>query len=73
MFGCVCFRFPPHNKSSQVSLFLERFQLTPDEVEALSAQLEPDQGRRFFSALLRLKTVRASCGRLVGSSPQSAG
>ncbi|CAN0521067.1 unnamed protein product, partial [Ectocarpus sp. 12 AP-2014] len=61
------------NKSSQVSLFLERFQLTPEEVEALSAQLEPDQGRRFFSALLRLKTVRASCGRLVGSSPQSAG
>ncbi|CAN0149760.1 unnamed protein product, partial [Ectocarpus sp. 13 AM-2016] len=56
-----------------VSLFLERFQLAPDEVEALSAQLEPDQGRRFFSALLRLKTVRASCGRLVGSSPQSAG
>eukprot|EP00903_Cladosiphon_okamuranus_P006045 g5962.t1 len=59
--------------ADQVSLFLRKFQLTPEEVEALSAPLEPDQGKRFFSALLRLKTVRASCGRLVGSSPQSAG
>ncbi len=57
----------------QVSLFLRKFQLTAEEVEALSAPLEADQGKRFFSALLRLKTVRASCGRLVGSSPQSAG
>lgn len=58
---------------TQVSLFLRKFQLTPEEVEALSAELELDQGKRFFLALLRLKTVRASCGRLVGSSPQSAG
>lgn len=57
----------------QVSLFLRKFQLTPEEVDALSAELEPDEGKRFFSALLRLKAVRASCGRLVGSSPQSAG
>ncbi|CAM9239277.1 unnamed protein product [Ascophyllum nodosum] len=59
--------------ADQVSLFLRKFQLTPDEVEALSAPLEVDQGRRFFSALRRLKVVRASCGKLVGSSHQSAG
>ncbi|CAN0496054.1 unnamed protein product, partial [Laminaria digitata] len=59
--------------ADQVSLFLRKFQLTPEEVEALSAPLEPDQGRRFFSALRRLKGVRESCSHLVGSSPQSAG
>lgn len=58
---------------AQVSLFLRKFQLTPEEVEALSAPLEPDQGRRFFSALKRLKGVRDACGKLVGSSHQSAG
>ncbi|CAM9314341.1 unnamed protein product [Pylaiella littoralis] len=61
------------DQASCVSLFLRKFQLTPEEVDALSAELDPDQGKRFFSALLRLKAVRASCGRLVGSSPQSAG
>ena len=58
---------------AQVSLFLRKFQLTPEEVEALSAPLEPDQGKRFFSALTRLKGVRDACGKLVGSSHQSAG
>lgn len=57
-------------RSSAVQLFLEQYQLAPEEVEALQrGELTP----LFFSALARVRTIHDNCKALLRTHHQRAG
>jgi len=62
-------------QSEEISLFLNRFQLSPEEVDMLyRAPIDDNQGKNsFFGSLNRLQTAYNDCKQMVDQYSHSAG
>ncbi|CAM9490314.1 unnamed protein product [Chrysoparadoxa australica] len=70
--GLKCQREALQQRAEQVAVFVQKFQLSDAEVAALEEPLDKDNGKAFFVALDRLKSVRHESSMLVGGRHQNA-